>query len=113
MLAKENRLTKDKEFEKVFKTGRSSYGKLLGIKAVANELPDSRFGILVGIKVSKKAVERNKIKRRIREAIRARLENVKKGFDVVVITLPEILGKDYSEIERELENNLKRLRIVK
>ena len=113
MLSKINRLTKDKDFDNVFKSGKSSYDKLIGVKAEQNQTENSRFGILVSAKVSKKAVERNKIKRQIREVIRLQLEQIKSGYDVVIITLPVILGKDYQEIERSVNGCFRRLGVYK
>ncbi|MFA4833808.1 MAG: ribonuclease P protein component [Patescibacteria group bacterium] len=109
MPKEEKQLKKDKEFDKVFKSGRSSFSKILGVKAVANGLTASRFGILVSNKISKKAVERNKIKRRIREVIRLETSEIKPGFDVVIITLPPILGESYQEIEEAIGSNFKKL----
>ena len=109
MLNKINRLTKDKDFDNVFKNGKSSYDKLIGAKAIQNQLGDSRFGILVSAKVSKKAVERNKIKRQIREIIRLQQDKTKPGYDVVIITLPAILGKNYQEIEQSVNRHFRKL----
>ena len=113
MLAKINRLTKDKDFDKTFKKGRSSYDKTTGVKTITNNLEVNRFGVVVGIKVSKKAVERNKIKRQIREVVKLQAEKLKNGHDLVIITLPAILGKTYKEIEDSVNSNLKRLKLYK
>ncbi|MDD5031939.1 MAG: ribonuclease P protein component [Patescibacteria group bacterium] len=113
MLEKEGQLKKDKEFDKVFKKGRSVFSKILGVKAATNELALSRFGILVSNKISKKAIERNQIKRRIREIIRLQTPGIKPGFDVVIITLPLILGKNYQEIEAAISYNFKKLGLYK
>ena len=113
MLKKENQLKKDKEFDKVFKNGRSSFSKILGIKAVANRLEMSRFGILVSNKISQKAVERNKIKRQIREVIRLQVPGIKPGFDVVIFTLSPILGSTYQEIEKSITYSFKKLGLYK
>ncbi|MBU4073751.1 ribonuclease P protein component, partial [Patescibacteria group bacterium] len=50
MFAKINRLTKDKDFDNVFQNGKSSYDKIIGVKAAANQQKNSRFGILVSAK---------------------------------------------------------------
>ncbi len=117
MLNKANRLTKDKEFSGVFKPergkGRSSYDKLIGIKTAANNLHSIRFGILISTKISKKAVERNKIKRQIREIIRLQMGELKDGYDCVVITLPGIVGKTYGEIEKSVNVGFRRLKLYK
>lgn len=113
MLPKINRLTKTKDFERVFKEGRSSYSKLIGIKSAPNDLAIIRFGILVGTKVSKKAVVRNKFKRMTREIIRSKLTDLKVGFDCIIITLPEIVNHDFDEIKKDLEFNFKRIKLLK
>lgn len=113
MLDKSNRITKDKEFEAIFKGGKGAYSKILGIKTISNKLEDSRFGILVSTKVSKKAVIRNRIKRQIREIIRLKLEEITRGQDCVIITLPQIKEADLKQIENALMFCLKRLRLVK
>ncbi len=116
MLKKEKRLTKNKEINNVFNPsaggGKSSYDKLLGIKTTKNNLENSRFTILINLKVSKKAVERNRIKRKISEIIRLKLDKIKKGYDSVIICLPEIREREYSEIEKSILRNLKRLNLL-
>ena len=106
-------LNKDKDFAQVFKAGRSSYSRLLGVKTLPNGLVISRFGIIVSAKISKKAVVRNKIKRQIREIIRLDLENIKSGQDVAIVVLSPIIEEKYQEIKKELSQNFKRLRLYK
>lgn len=113
MFKKENRLTKNKEFDNVWQAGRSSFDKNLGVKAVKNNLKINRFGILVGIKVSKKATERNKLKRRIREAVHLQLKKLKPGFDVVIIAQPASRDKEFAEIEKSVKDNFKRFKLFK
>ena len=79
MLEKKNRINLDKEFDRVFKTGQSFYAKIFGIKTANNGLAETRAGFLVGLKVSKKAVIRNKIKRQIRSIISQELPKDRQG----------------------------------
>jgi len=72
----------------------------LYIKYKPNSLGKNRFRIIVSLKVSKKAVIRNKIKRRIREILRQ--FDVKQGYDIVVITNKEIIGKSFQEIKKRI-----------
>jgi ribonuclease P protein component len=109
MLKQANRLLRKNDFDAVWKKGRSSYDKILGVKMIANNLTGNRFGIMVGLKVSKLAVERNKIKRRIREIIQADENNLKKGFDVVITVLPAARGLNFEGLKKSLLGNLKRL----
>ncbi len=103
MLSKQFRLTKEKDFENAFKKGASFFTKILGIKYIKNNLDDSRFGIIVGKKISKKATARNKIKRQIREILRLHVSQIKNGYDIIIITRDSILDSDYDKIEKNIE----------
>lgn len=84
MLPKKNRLIETTDFNAVYKNGRYfSYGNL-GIKVMRNNLKTNRFGISVGIKVSKKATTRNKIKRLLREIANAFVFEITPGFDIIM-----------------------------
>jgi ribonuclease P protein component len=100
MLKKENRLTQKKDFDRVFKKGRGIKSNSLFLKILENNKECTRIGIIVSKKVSKKAVERNKIKRRIREIIRK--IDFCKGFDIILITYPNIKEKDFKGISEEI-----------
>jgi len=65
-------------------------GPFFAVKIATNGLSYSRFGVVVGKKVDKRATERNKIKRTFYEAIRVRnLQNIE-GRDILIIVYPEI-----------------------
>jgi len=111
VLKKANRLTKNNDFDRVFKNGRSAYTKVLGVKALNNDSPDSRFGILIGLKVSKKAVIRNRFKRQIRAVIEKELPKLRSGVDVVIIVFPLILANNFKEVESALVSLFKKLNL--
>jgi ribonuclease P protein component len=112
MLKQVNRLLRKKDFDAVWKKGRSSYDKIIGVKIINSSLEKNRFGIMVGLKVSKLAVERNKIKRRIREIIQAELPNLKNFSDIAITVLPAAKEKDFAELSESIKFNFKRLRIL-
>lgn len=111
MLKKASRIRLNKEFDRAFQDGQSFYGQILGLKAVPNGRSVFRLGILISTKVSKKAVVRNRFKRQIREIIRQELPLLEKGNDLVVIVFPQILDKNFKEIQIFLQSALKRLRL--
>ncbi len=113
MLTETHRLLKKKDFDKTFKQGKSFYGKFLGVKVLANKGEANRFGMVISSKVSKKAVERNKLKRQIREILQLLNQKIKPGFDLVVITAPSILGQNYQSIKMELEKTFFKLKLLK
>ncbi len=113
MLAKRNRLKKQKDFERVFKKGRGAKEDFLYLKVVKNELKSSRFGFVVSKKFSKKAVLRNKTKRRLAELIRIKLPKIKKGIDVVIVVMPEFKTRDFWEIEEIINKLFRKAEIIK
>ena len=108
MLKKEFRLRKQKDFENVFKRGVYSSEKFLTLKVIKNELSFSRFGFVVSKKISKKAVERNRVKRLMSESIRLSQEKIKPGYDAVFISRVGMVGKTFEETKKSVEKLLKR-----
>lgn len=112
MLSKQNRLKK-KEVENVLKKGKAYRGFFLILKYCGTDPKEfSRFAALVPMKVSKKAAQRNRIKRLIRENLRKRLPRIKDGFDGIFMAMPPSLEKDYWEIGEEIEQVLRKAKLV-
>ena len=113
MLPKEYRLKRKKDFEGVFKKGKSRTGDFLILRVVKNNLKVSRIGVVVSRKVSKKAVLRNKTKRKLREAARADIKKMKPGYDLIFFTKKGIEKKSFSEIKKEVEKLIARAKLFK
>ena len=111
-MKKQNSLTKKKDFEKVFKQGRGYRRNFLYLKIKDNDLEFSRFGIIVSKKISNKAVARNQIKRRLREAINNREGKIKNGIDIIIVALADIKGKKFIEIDDCVEQIFDRAGII-
>ena len=77
-------IKKNFEFKRALSRGKSVNGKYIAIYFFPNKLNLLRFGFAVGKKAGK-AVERNRIKRIIREAARLSATDFKKGFDLVFV----------------------------
>lgn len=101
-------LARKKDFDLVFKKGRSSFDTILGVKYLANDLKKNRLGIIISSKVSKKAVERNRLRRRLREIFRPRL-TARSNCDFIAIALSGATAKTFSELERSVDRHLARL----
>ena len=111
MLKKINRLTNQKDFDKVYKNGKSSFDKIIGVKAVNNNRNNTRIGVVVSSKINKKAVVRNKIKRQIRSVIEKNSEKLKLGKDIVIIALPPIIEVEFSIIKISIAKHFKKLNL--
>lgn len=85
MIGRRLRLSRGSEFNKIYKFGKSAYGENVLCRANTNKLQHSKFAVIVSKKISKKAVIRNRIKRRINEIIRKNWQTVPVGYNIVVI----------------------------
>ena len=86
-----HRLLNSEEFDAVFdQKDYSVSNKSLLVLASKNSLGFNRLGLIVGKKSLPRAVDRNKVKRQLREAYR-RLEPM--GMDIVVLVRPGIRVK--------------------
>jgi ribonuclease P protein component len=85
---KRRRLSRSGEFERVYREGRSHASRHLVVYAFPRADADSpRLGVSVGRKLGG-AVERNKVKRLLREAFWARAEGLPDGLDFVIVARP-------------------------
>lgn len=107
MLRKELRITKKKEFDAVFSQGKSRQLPFLGVKLVENNLTLSRFGLIISNKVSKSAVVRNGLRRRLRAVLFSLLPELKIGYDVVILTRSGAEKFTSDEIKKQLKQLLK------
>jgi len=127
---KESHLRSSQDFQRVRRRGRRQQGAYLILayarraeqvetpatpatpgEPVAARLP-SRIGFSVNKRVGS-AVRRNRVKRRLREAIRRRLWKTQLGWDMIVIARPEAADAEYADLASELHDLLRRARLLR
>lgn len=82
-----HRLLSSADFRRVFRQRRKVSARCASLHLAGNDLAHARLGITVSRKVSKKAVERNRIKRLVREYFRKN-NVIVTGNDVVFTAYP-------------------------
>lgn len=114
MLSKTFRLTGKETFAKLKKEGKKIFGETLTLVYRAREdEKNSKIGIIVSLKISKRAVDRNKVKRLIREAVRRDINDLKSGIDLVFLTKRNILKLDQEGIFTEVNKLLRKANLLK
>jgi ribonuclease P protein component len=112
MLPQGNRLRLEKDIKTLFAKGKSVFGLLVGLKFRKNQLGLSRFAIVTGVKVSKKAVDRNRLKRQMRAIVQEVLPNITPGYDVILFAKKEALGKSFEELREQVLKSFKKARLL-
>lgn len=106
MLKQENRLRRRQDFRRVYKSGKS----LKNPAFVLCYRPSySKGGLRIGFSVSKrmgKAVERNLVKRRLREACRLEIDKFIKGYDYILVARLAAKGQTVENLRRKLVKQL-------
>lgn len=117
MISKDQKVPKEL-INHILKKGKTRHSKIFIIKYLENRAPEltkaelakpestnralkTRFRAIVSRKISKKAVKRNKIRRRIYEAIR-RFSQIKE-IDAILIPKKIILTATFAEIKSDID----------
>ncbi len=101
-LSKKQRLTKASLFREAFAQKRSFVGRWMVLWLREGEGAALRLGVVTSKKVSKRAVDRNRGRRRLREAFRTNRDQFHGEVDVVIIARRNILNATQAEVEDEL-----------
>ncbi|MBT7950167.1 MAG: ribonuclease P protein component [Gammaproteobacteria bacterium] len=102
------RLTEASEYRKVFDSAQRSADNSFLVLARENSLSVARLGLAVSKKNLRLAVQRNYIKRVIRESFRRHLKELS-GIDIVVLAQKKILQQNSNELNLSIETHWERI----
>jgi len=97
----ELRLKKAEEFQRVFAKPFKTSDKYFTILARQNELTHSRLGLAIAKKYIKRAIDRNKIKRAVRENFRTHQYQID-HWDIVVLARPSAANAEKKTLSASL-----------
>jgi ribonuclease P protein component len=103
---KEHRLRKAAEFKAVYTAGRKSASPSFVVFVLPNGRNVSRYGLTTPRKLGR-AHERNRIRRRVREILRRRRNELPAGVDVVLNPRRSVLERGFEPLRAELVSLLK------
>ena len=99
------RICKKRDYLTVYQQGVRSHSEHFTIVVRKNEMGVSRLGITVSKKVGR-AVERNRIRRLVREFFRLNRSRLSVRQDIVIIANKNIGSLTYQDVCAELESHL-------
>lgn len=115
MLPAKNRLKSKKEFSEIFRLGKTISSGAFLLKSRVGKSEELKIGFSVGVKFSKKAPERNRAKRWMREAVRPMLEKIKSGHQIIFLINSKFPHEqiDFAFVKRGLEDLLKKAKLLR
>ena len=105
------RLKDGEAFQRVYREGQSWATPLLILRASPNDLPHSRVGYSTSKRIGS-AVVRNRVKRRLREAVRAQAERLAPGWDLVLIARDLSRDATLAQLSAALQRLLNQARLL-
>ena len=100
---RQQRLLRSRDFERVLRQGRSVGSTYLALFISDNKVGRPRVGLAVSRRLGN-AVERNRIKRRLRELARPLVVATQVGRDVVIVPRPRALTAQAARLRQEMES---------
>ena len=105
MALKPDILRRKKDFDRLYKKGKSSGDKYVVVFNIANGLPYSRKAFLASKKVGG-AVARNRARRLMKESFRKMKDDIKPGRDILFVARKTINDALCPEVEKSLKKAL-------
>jgi ribonuclease P protein component len=113
MLSAANRLRKPHDIARVYKRGVYGGGDgTLSLKAAPNNRAESRAVVVVSKKVDKRAVVRNRIRRRLTELLREQWATLPGGYDIVISVHTDLSDAPAATLRATLATALRRARVL-
>lgn len=104
-------LSRPQDFKALQERGTIRSHPLLATRVLRTDVGPTRFALATGRALGP-AVVRNKVRRRLREALRSMGPGLRPGWDVLVIARPAIVKADYGTVTQALRRLLTRGGVV-
>ena len=101
-----------KDFGRVYNRGKSIRDRYLVLIYLKNGLPYNRTAFLASKKVGN-SVQRNRAKRLMKESYRARMDDIKEGYDLIMIARNTINGRKSGEVGESLEKSMRKAHLIR
>jgi len=106
-MRRSQRLRRPEQFQRVRRDGKSWAHPLLIMNVTRNRVGHTRCGFVVGKQLGK-AHDRNRAKRRVREAVRTQYHQIAAGYDLVFVIRPTAVNAAFPQLQQGVAELLKR-----
>lgn len=106
-MQKRFRLTRSDDFKRVRQMGKSFAHPLVVLVTQSNQAKNLRVGITAG-KAIGNAVQRNRAKRLLREAMRSLIPNIASDTDLILVARTKLVTASLTDVTSALTNLLER-----
>jgi len=113
MLGEKYRLKKNRDFRFIYRRGKNIAQKKVAMVYIKSRVKDE---LLIGFSVSRKvakAVERNRIKRIMRENVKLIIDEIKPGYRIIFIARAAANNSSYKKIGSDIKRLLKKAELFK
>jgi len=113
MLPRSFRLKGKKDFRRALKMGRTKNTPFLTVRFIDNGLAKSRLAVLANARTFRKATQRNRMKRKLREGLKPALSRFVSGKDVIISARAALENQSLVETRNRIFSLLKEANLVK
>ena len=103
-------LKKNHEFRRLYNKGKSAASQCAVVYCRRNWKPENRLGITVSTKLGG-AVERNRVRRRLKEVYRLNEDKLCAGYDIVLVARMRSRYAGFSELEASVMSLFRNLKV--
>ena len=105
-------LSKNRDFRWLYAKGKKAAGSYLAVYCRKNRIDSTRLGLTVSVKLGG-AVQRNRIRRRMREAYRLQEDLFLPGNDIVIVARFRAVSVGFSALQKEMVDLCRGLGLLK
>lgn len=112
MLPQHERLRNREDFALLRKDGTRYSQRCLSLIVLKEHSERRLAGYIVSKRISKKAVVRNRVKRRLRASFEKQMKHVKPGSILLFIARPNAATSEFSELDKQVNHLLKKAQVL-
>ena len=105
-------LKKNSDFRRLYSKGKSAVNPYMVVYCRRNSAHVNRLGYTVSTKLGH-AVQRNRVRRRLREIYRLNAPALKSGWDIVIVARSRCVNAEYRDMEKAFLSACGKLSLIK